>query len=79
MTYIPNSKWYNDLLIIVDRLTKYTIFIPYNFGTDNSLGIGEMAALWFFHVIFRFEVPALIIYDQDNHLLQTYSYQFRSW
>ncbi|KAG7447056.1 uncharacterized protein BT62DRAFT_893456, partial [Guyanagaster necrorhizus] len=45
---------YNKILIIIDKLTKFSIFILY------SMKITEIktAELFFHYIIFKFEIPA---------------------
>ena len=39
---LPSSNDYNSILVVVDRLTKWAIFIP----TTRSLSFGKVGLPW---------------------------------
>jgi hypothetical protein len=47
---LPLSNGFNNILVIVDKLTKYRIFIP----TTTNITEVETTALFFKHVISKF-------------------------
>ena len=61
ITELPNSLGYDAILVIVDKLTKYAIFIPTN-GTVNEEGT---AKLFFEHILSKFGIPQQIVSDRD--------------
>lgn len=59
---LPLSNGFDNILVIFDKLTKYTIFIP----TTVKINEVEMARLFFKHVIMKFGIPHQIILDRDT-------------
>lgn len=59
---LPNSNGFDNILVIVDKLTKYAIFIP----TSTTISEKETAKLFFSHVIAKFGIPRQIISDRDT-------------
>ena len=58
---LPSSSGFDNILVIVDKLTKYTIFIP----TTISITEVETAKLFFHHIISKFGIPQQVITDRD--------------
>ena len=59
---LPLSSGFDNILVIVDKLTKYAIFIP----TTVKINEIETAKLFFKHVITKFGIPRQIISDRDT-------------
>lgn len=59
---LPNSNGYDNILVIVDKLTKYGIFIPCNTNINEE----ETARLFFKHIISKFGIPRQVISDRDT-------------
>ena len=59
---LPLSNGFDNILVIVDKLTKYAIFIP----TTTRIGEVETAKLFFKHVIAKFGIPRQVISDRDT-------------
>ena len=55
------SSNFDNILVIVDKLTKYNIFIP----TTISVTEVETAKLFFHHKISKFSIPQQVITDRD--------------
>ncbi len=65
MDFIPElleSSGHDSILVIVDKLTKFGIFIPCNTKITET----ETAELFFRNVISKFGIPAQIITDRDT-------------
>jgi transposase InsO family protein len=58
---LPLSDGFDNILVIVDKLTKYAIFIP----TTTSISEVDTAALFFHHIISKFGIPRQVISDRD--------------
>jgi hypothetical protein len=58
---IPLSSGFNNILVIVDKLTKYTIFI----STTLSATEVETAKLFFYHIISKFRISQQGITDRE--------------
>ena len=56
---------YNAIMTCVDRLSKLTILIPCVMG-DSALSVGEVAQLFFTHVVHRFGLPGEVVHDRDS-------------
>ena len=56
---LPSSSGFNNILIIVDKFTKYAIFIP----TTISVTEVETAELFFHHIISKFSIPQQLTTD----------------
>ena len=54
---LPESEGFNNILVIVDKLTKYAIFIP----TTVNITEKDTAELFFHHVISKFGIPRQVI------------------
>lgn len=59
---LPNSEGFDNILVIIDKLTKYALFIP----TTVNVTKEETAALFFKHVICKFGIPRQVITDRDT-------------
>ncbi len=59
---LPLSNGFDNILVIVDKLTKYGIFIP----TKTNINEEETAQLIFKHVICQYGLPRQIISDRDS-------------
>ena len=59
---LPTSNGFDNVLVIVDKLTKYAIFVP----TTTRITEVETARLFFKHVISKFGIPRQIISDRDT-------------
>ena len=58
---LPTSEGFDNVLVIVDKLTKYAIFIPCTVNITE----GEMAKIFFEQVISKFGIPWQVITDHD--------------
>ncbi len=68
---LPDSEGYTAILVIVDRLTKQSIFIP----THNTLNAQELAELFILHVFSKHGVPSHVTSDRGSEFV---SHFFRS-
>lgn len=59
---LPESNGYNNILVIVDKLTKYAVFVP----TSTSVNESETAKLFFRHIYVPYGLPKQIISDRDS-------------
>ena len=59
---LPECEGYDNVLVIVDKLTKYAIFIP----TTTTITEREIAELFFQHVISQYGIPRQVISDRDT-------------
>ena len=59
---LPASDGFDNILVIVDKLTKYAIIIP----TTTQVTEEETAKLFFKHVISKFGIPRQVISDRDT-------------
>ena len=59
---LPNSNGFDNILVIVDKLTKYAIIIP----TTTQVSEEETARLFFKHVISKFGILRQVISDRDT-------------
>ena len=71
MTNLPSSLGYKAILTIVERLTKYTRFIPCKLGEDE-LPATKVAQLFFEHIVRAFGVPQEIVSDRDRRFTSTF-------
>ena len=58
---LPECEGYDNILVIVDKLTKYAIFIP----TTTTITEKGTAELFFQHVISQYGIPRQVITDRD--------------
>jgi hypothetical protein len=58
---LPECEGYDNVLVIVDKLTKYAIFIP----TTTTITEKGTAELFFQHVISQYGIPRQVITDRD--------------
>ena len=68
---LPDSGGYTAILVIVDRLTKQSIFIL----THNTLTASELAELFLLHVFSKHGVPTHVTSDRGSEFV---SHFFRS-
>ena len=59
---LPTSNGFNNILVIVDKLTQYAIIIP----TTMRVNEVETARLFFKHVVSKFGIPRQVILDRDT-------------
>ena len=71
MTNLPLSHGYNAIMTVVERLTKYTRFIPCTMG-ENELSAVTVAELFFANIVRAFGVPREIISDRDRWFVSTF-------
>jgi hypothetical protein len=58
---LPECEGCDNVLVIVDKLTKYAIFIP----TTTTITEKGTAELFFQHVISKYGIPRQVIMDRD--------------
>ncbi|THH26480.1 hypothetical protein EUX98_g7699 [Antrodiella citrinella] len=58
---LPTSNGFDNVLVIVDKLTKYGLFIP----TTTNITEKETADLFFKHVVTHYGLPRQVITDRD--------------
>jgi hypothetical protein len=63
-----NGQSANAILIVVDRLTKYALFIP----TRNDTTAADFSELFFKHVECRFGTPRGVVSDRDSRITLGY-------
>ena len=66
ITDLPLSAGFNTLLLIVDRLTKFTLLVPCFSGPGQPLSVGEVAKLVFDSLVCWFGVPHSLVTDHDS-------------
>lgn len=59
---LPDSDGFNNILVIVDTLTKYKIFIP----CSTKITDIETTQLFFKHVVTHFGLPCQVITNRDT-------------
>ena len=59
ITGLPESRQKDAILVLVDKLTKFTLFIP----TTTSISVSDTAALLFKRLVKVFGLPSTIIGD----------------
>jgi hypothetical protein len=62
ITDLPESDGYNAILVIVDKLTKYGLFIPTTTRTTEV----DTARMFVQHIIAQYGVPKAVISDRDT-------------
>lgn len=62
ITDLPDSDGFNAILVVVDRFSKYTIFIP----TTKQVNAEELSYMVLFDVILRHGAPRSIISDRGS-------------
>jgi hypothetical protein len=68
MTGLPKSNGHDAILVIVDKLTKYGMFIP----TPTHVTTDEVASLLFKEVYKHFGLPLQMISNRDPHFLSNF-------
>lgn len=68
---LPKSSGYDTILVIVDRLTKQSLFIP----THDTITSAELARLFVIHVFSKHGVPEHVTSDRGSEFV---SHFFRS-
>src|SRR5258705_9213918 len=68
---LPTSEGHTAILVIVDCLTKQSLFIP----THNSIDSLELAQLFLTHVFLKHSTPSHVTSDQASEFI---SHFFRS-
>ena len=61
ITELPDSE-FNSILVIVDKHTKFAIFIP----THNTVNEEGTAKLFFEKIVWSYGIPRQIITDRDS-------------
>ena len=62
ITDLPNSKGYNTILVVIDRLTKMSHFIP----CRKDLDARQFATLFMQHIVRLHGIPRDIITDRGS-------------
>ncbi|TFY53089.1 hypothetical protein EVJ58_g9647 [Rhodofomes roseus] len=68
ITGLPNSDGFDAAFVVVDRCSKFGLFIPCN-GTLNTV---DFAHLFILNVIFWFGIPDHIISDRDGRWISEF-------
>lgn len=68
VTDLPECEGYTAILVIVCKLTKYSLFIP----TTNEATEKDTALLFFKHVYSDFGIPRQVITDRDPRWAQSF-------
>ena len=69
---LPNSNGFDNILVVVDKLTKYGIFIP----CSTKITEEETAQIFFRHVIAHYGLPQQVITDHDSRWRTTFGGRF---
>ena len=59
---LPKSGSFDNILVVVDKLTKYGIFVP----TSTSITAADAAKLFFENVVAHYGPPKQVISDRDK-------------
>ena len=62
---LPNSNGYNSILVIVDRASKQSIFIP----TYDTITSADLAMLFVHHVFSKHGVLAHVTSNQESEFI----------
>ena len=65
---LPPSDGHDSILVVVDRLTKMSIFIP----THKTLTSPQLARLFIQHVFAKHGVPIDIVSDRGRHFISRF-------
>jgi hypothetical protein len=68
---LPNSDGFSAILVVVDRLTKQSIFIP----THDTVTAADLAQLFLVHVFSKHGVPSHVTSDRGSEFVSRF---FRS-
>ena len=69
--HLPTSKGFTSILVVVDRFTKQSIFIP----TYNTINSTQLAKIFVVHVFSKHGVPSHVMSDHGSEFV---SHFFRS-
>ena len=69
--HLPTSDGFTSILVVVDRLTKQSLFIP----THDTINSPQLAQLFLAHVFSKHGVPSHVTSDQGTEFV---SHFFRS-
>ena len=65
ITSLPcTALGYNAIFTCVDRLSKFVQLIPCMVG-ESALSVGEVAEMFFTHIVRQFGLPGEDVHDQD--------------
>ena len=70
---LPSSSSFTAILVIVDQLSKQSIFIP----THNTITSPELAKLFLLHVFSKHGVPAHVTSDQGTEFVSHFFWSLR--
>ena len=59
---LPTSNEFDNILVVVDKLTKFALFIP----TTSNINEIDTAKLFFKHIVSQYGLPQQIITDRDS-------------
>ena len=65
---LPKSQRYEVILVVVDRLTKYSHFIP----ISHPYSAAKLASLYMHYVLKLHGLPVSIVSDKDAHPLHCF-------
>ena len=68
------SEWYNWVVVIVDRYSKYATFIP----APQECSAKQAAPLFFKHVVKYWGVPRSIVSDRDTRFMGRFEQNYLS-
>ena len=65
---LPKSRGFNSILVVVDRLTKFAIFVP----TTTTLDAPGLSKLFIDHVVSQHGLPSSIISDRGSKFISRF-------
>ena len=71
---LPPSSGYTSILVIVDHLSKQSLFIP----THNTIMSPQLAQLFVLHVFSKHSVPSHVTSDHGTEFISHFFWSLRS-
>ena len=65
ITYLPTSKGLDLVFTIINRFSKYVIFIP----CKATCTAPDLAKMFYDHIVCEFGMPQKIVGDRDRRFL----------
>ena len=65
---LPNSSGYNSILVIVDRASKQSIFLP----TYTTITSKQLAELFVIHLFSKHGVPSHVTSDRGSEFISAF-------
>ena len=68
ITHLPTSEGFDSILTIIDRFSKYVIFVPFKTTCTDP----DLARIFYNHIVCKFGMLKKIVSNRDSRFLSKF-------